>query len=76
MQSNLKHQVIKGMQLSYAVTHIFWAKPGNPSMKRGRGGREGGREGGIEAGREGGREGRTGERQGGWQKGRGPNEAG
>ena len=43
------------MQLSWAIIQIFWAKPGNPRMERGRGGWEGGREGERErkAGREG-----------------------
>ena len=43
------------MQLSWAITQIFWAKPGNPRMEKGLGGREGGREGESERGRQGGR---------------------
>ena len=59
------------MQLSCTITQLFWAKPGNPRMERGRGGLEGDRgggEGGREGEKEGERQGRTG--------GRGPSEAG
>ena len=63
------------MQLSRAITQIFWPKPGNPRMERGRADL---REGGRQAGRQGEREGQTeeGGRQRGRQGGRGQSETG